>query len=132
MQAYLKFAHSPLRRSFNASITDFYKDLQHGLWQSLKITDSNKQQKEPDWTKHVHCWKFVPSPAIPPQLQTWIFWYISFYSAYIANYIKSTIYFIMVNKEIAKNPELVADLFTYIRFLEECIKYSREPYEKYK
>jgi hypothetical protein len=31
----------------------------------------------------------------------------------------------MINKEISKNPEIVADLFTYIRFLEECIKFSR-------
>ena len=31
-----------------------------------------------------------------------------------------------------KNPELIADLFTYLRFFEEAIKYSREPYEKYK
>lgn len=54
------------------------------------------------------------------------------YSAFIGNYIKSTIYFIMINKEVIKNPELVADLFTYIRFLEECFKFSREPYEKYK
>lgn len=38
----------------------------------------------------------------------------------------------MINKEVSKNPELVSDLFTYIRFLEECIKFSREPYEKYK
>jgi len=38
----------------------------------------------------------------------------------------------MINKEVSKNPELVSDLFTYIRFLEEAIKYSREPYEKYK
>ena len=53
-------------------------------------------------------------------------------SAYIANYIKSTINFIMINKEVSKNPEMIADLFTYIRFLEECIKFSREPYEKYK
>ena len=55
-----------------------------------------------------------------------------FYSAYIANYIKSTINFIMINKEVNRNPEIVADLFTYIRFLEECIKFSRESYEKYK
>lgn len=38
----------------------------------------------------------------------------------------------MINKEVSKNPELVGDLFTYIRFFEECIKFSREPYEKYK
>jgi len=38
----------------------------------------------------------------------------------------------MINKEVSKNPEMIADLFTYIRFLEECIKFSREPYEKYK
>lgn len=38
----------------------------------------------------------------------------------------------MINKEVSKNPELIADLFTYIRFLEECVKYSRESYEKYK
>ena len=38
----------------------------------------------------------------------------------------------MINKEVSKNPDLVADLFTFIRFLEEAVKYSREPYEKYK
>jgi hypothetical protein len=38
----------------------------------------------------------------------------------------------MTHKEINKNPEPIASLFTYIRFFEEAIKYSREPYEKYK
>lgn len=38
----------------------------------------------------------------------------------------------MVNKEVQKNPEFISDLFTYLRFFEEAIKYSREPYEKYK
>ena len=40
--------------------------------------------------------------------------------------------FIVVNKEVQKNPELIGDLFSYLRFFEEAIKYSREPYEKYK
>jgi hypothetical protein len=74
----------------------------------------------------------VPAAAVPPLSQTGVFRYLFSHSAYIANYIKSTINFIMINKEVSKNPELVADLFTYIRYLEECIKYSREPYEKYK
>lgn len=34
----------------------------------------------------------------------------------------------MVNKDVHKHPETVSDLFAYIRFFEEAIKYSREPY----
>jgi hypothetical protein len=51
---------------------------------------------------------------------------------YISSLIKSTINFIISNKEVSKDPELVSDLFTFIRFFEECIKFSREPIEKYK
>lgn len=70
--------------------------------------------------------------AVPPQQQGNHVRYFSSYAAYLASYIKSTVNFIVVNKEVQKNPELIADLFTYIRFFEEAIKYSREPYEKYK
>ena len=40
--------------------------------------------------------------------------------------------FIMLNKEMAKNPELISDLFTYIIFFEEMTKVSKEPYGKLK
>ena len=38
----------------------------------------------------------------------------------------------MTNRDTIKNTDPVVDMFTYIRFFEEAIKYSREPYEKYK
>lgn len=71
-------------------------------------------------------------PAVPPHQQVDHVRYLFRYAAYLASYIKSTVNFIVINKEVQKNPELIADLFTYIRFFEEAIKYSREPYEKYK
>jgi len=51
---------------------------------------------------------------------------------YISHYIKSTMNFIMINKEVNKNPEIIADLFTYIVFFEELIKFAKEPYAKSK
>jgi len=33
---------------------------------------------------------------------------------------------------VSKDPELISDLFTFIRFFEESIKFSKEPIEKYK
>ena len=38
----------------------------------------------------------------------------------------------MTNRDFGKNSDTIADMFTYIRLFEEAIKYSREPYEKYK
>jgi hypothetical protein len=38
----------------------------------------------------------------------------------------------MINKEVNKNPEIIADLFTYIVFFEETIKFGKEPYAKSK
>jgi len=49
---------------------------------------------------------------------------LSFF-VYISSLIKSTINFIISNKEVSKDPELISDLFTFIRFFEECIKFSK-------
>ncbi len=50
----------------------------------------------------------------------------------MSSYIRSSINFIMSNKEVYKNPEIVGDLFTLIRVMEESVKLWREPFEKYR
>jgi len=48
---------------------------------------------------------------------------------YVSHYIKSTMNKWILSKDVQKNPEMVADTFTFIAFYEELYKYSEEPFE---